>query len=217
MQQGASYCCLTDTGSTGTKHESVLQIRRTRTQLKVSQTEFQLSIFFASSHKEWLSLQLVSVRNWFPPFTEDYITDTQPTVWNEIAQVHFTLLIVGCCSSNSAQYERLTQVLTYATPRSSGVNGGCYHLWHECKEIHPSQMQTHRSFKMGLAAPIYHSHPPLRGRAKCEELSWKQNTGKDYGFSLPKHHLFLGSLVANLVLHQLTHGSLRRKREVCKS
>jgi len=72
----ASFISLTDAGSTRTKYWSVLQIRRTRTQLKAPQTEFQVFIFFASSSNK-VSLQLVSVRNWFPPLTKDYITATQ--------------------------------------------------------------------------------------------------------------------------------------------
>lgn len=54
----------------------------TRTHLQVSQSEFQFCLFFASSHKEWFSLQVVFDRNCFPPFTKVGTTEIQTVTWD---------------------------------------------------------------------------------------------------------------------------------------
>lgn len=68
------------------------------------------------------------------------------------------------------------------------------------EKMHPSHTQRHRNFTTPLAAPVYHSQPPYGVKAERKALSWRGTQAEGYWFSLLKHCLFPGSLVANLVL-----------------
>ena len=119
-----------------------------------------------------------------------------------------------CCSSNSAQYQNLTQALTYTTPGSSGVIGGCCCLWSVCKENHPSKRQRHRSFEMASVAPVHHPHPPQRGKAERKELPWERNSGKRLWFLPPKAPPVRGTFGSKP--STTTYTRQFEKREVCK-
>lgn len=108
--------------------------QETSTHLQVSEREFQFWFFFASSYKEWFSLQVVSGRKCFPPCTKDGTTDCDLGL--DTTGLFFPLE-GSCCSRNSAQQQSAAQFLTNPTASFPGARGICC-PWCKSRETHQS-------------------------------------------------------------------------------